>query len=148
MKCFAIVLLSITLAGCSTYTVVYDSVPQSAQVICNGRVRGITPLPLNYDLKDEVRNTGSFVGEDCYARWISGANAHYSQLIPIFSNGTRTTVNRAPGPGLQEDIYYDAQIQARKQQQQLIDAMTAPRTTNTDCWRDMFGNQHCSSTSF
>ncbi|WP_439327758.1 hypothetical protein [Lonepinella sp. BR2357] len=96
----SILSLSILSAACeSGYSVLYDSFPQSAKLICNGQDQGYTPRYLSYSTKDKVHSDGYLKTWSCYALWTSGARAKYQNYfsnvyIRQYPDGVELTAQR------------------------------------------------------
>ncbi len=77
--------LPIILSGCADpdpvyrYSVVYDSVPQSATVVCGDEQKGYTPLTLYYSARRSMASTVQVT--PCKAIWTSGVEADYVRSL-------------------------------------------------------------------
>ena len=90
-----ILLLAISfLSGCgsSGYAITYNTSPQGASVICNGKHEGYSPVKLYYEFDMEKRYGYS---EPCYTQWSSTGKKHYSTTWDLkkFPNGVIQTLD-------------------------------------------------------
>jgi hypothetical protein len=108
-KLFTILLVLFTFGCSSKYVVTYDSKPQGASLICDGKDWGHTPRKLYYD--ESVKKLTSIDVSNCSANWVSGARESYPYRLTIFpSGGTITTVERPRGDGYATDASYGLQL--------------------------------------
>lgn len=108
--------------GCaSQYAVTFDSYPQGATLICNGKNWGYTPKTLYYDKsvkKQETLNLSS-----CSANWVSGARKNYG-TIPVqqYPKGVRQTQQRPNVPGYSQDAEFALKVEQMKIQKKQSEA--------------------------
>ena len=98
------------LGGCSSrYAVTFDSNPQGASLICEGKNMGTTPKTLYF--KEHVKKQETFDISACSANWVSGAQKEYG-VIPVsqYPNGVRQTLERPRGDGYAEDASFALEI--------------------------------------
>lgn len=132
-----VVLLSfVFIYGCSNkYVVTYDSTPQGATLICNGKSWGETPKKLYYD--EIVKTNPTFNIGSCSANWVSGASQDYPSSLNIFpSGGTIINVNRPAGDGYASDAQYALQLR----QTRAIENASAPAVVNSTKTCKKFGD--------
>ena len=132
------------LCGCvSKYPITFDSYPQGATLIWNGRVLGYTPITVKVECnKNELKNKGFYLNnvifddsnneDGCYAYWISGAITNYTnEAIPIeqYPKGVVLTAMRPNIDGFQQDAEFAVKVQQLKlleqqaiTQQQILNA--------------------------
>lgn len=154
MKKIILIIFLLAIVGCvSPYQIKFDSVPQSADVICNGRNMGKTPIVLVNDSIDLKIHSGKTFPTGCYARWSSGDTQHYGDYYVFPEGGTVKTVSG----GNQSDYIYDQQYKTalenqrlEKQRQELIrEQIRAQQQLNYElsrprrCFRDFLGNYNC-----
>lgn len=83
MRLLMLSLWLIIITGCSSfdaddyYPLTYDSSPQGASVICDGAVKGYTPLKLWHKINMRDTSNSSINLGNCIAKWASGATTRY-----------------------------------------------------------------------
>lgn len=96
-----------------SYTVTYQSFPESATVVCNGVTKGMTPVVVYYPYdKENAKNGDSLTIDNCKAVWMSGAEKNYVNNIRIDTKLRHTTIGiERPKniAGLQKDMAFDQQ---------------------------------------
>jgi hypothetical protein len=101
----------IFLAACggpSGYPMTFDTDPESAVLVCDGKAYGYTPRTLYYDID---RDTDDTLKVNCYAQWNSGAVARYSNNLRVYKKGgTIQTLSRPNVPGRGSDVSFDLQV--------------------------------------
>jgi hypothetical protein len=116
MKTVLTAVLVLLLSGCASdsYNVVFDSNPQNAAVICNGRFLGYTPHTRWYPI---AKITNGFPMSECIAQWSSGTSTRYRDVsasdVAKYPTGIGRIVQREPGG----DYKTDAQSAERAHQQ-------------------------------
>jgi hypothetical protein len=99
------------LSGCSSkYPVTFDSNPQGASLVCNGKNWGYTPKTLYYN--ESVKKLNSLNISSCSANWISGFKKSYG-VVPVtqYPNGVRQILQRPNGEGYATDAQFALQVQ-------------------------------------
>lgn len=121
-----IIFLCLVSVGCaSNYPVTFDSNPQGASLVCNGRNWGYTPTTLYYD--KEVKKERYLSLQSCSANWSSGARKSYGQVqIQQFPDGVQQTLQRPDGPGFQQDAEFALKVQQLNVQKQQAQAAQQP----------------------
>lgn len=154
MKKITILGIVLMVSGCSTidealfgtesdyvskyYYVTYDSTPQGANLICDGRDRGYTPVSLSYEIFPEDREVGYLDIDVCRLIWSSGAT-----VGPKGSDTDRVDLNRFPkglrftrarpndgdAEGLEKDFAFALKVKEfkAKKEQMYIDMMERDR---------------------
>lgn len=124
-------ILFVTSACSSKYAVTFDSNPQGAQLVCNGKNWGYTPQTLYYDKEVKERTTLSLGA--CSANWISGAHKSYG-TVPLaqYPDGVRQTLQRPSGTGYSQDAEFALKFQQMRQQQRQAQA-----AANAESWRQL-----------
>lgn len=121
------------LSGCSSkYPVTFDSIPQGASLVCDGRNWGYTPITLYLD-REKLKGMNS-IPVNCSANWISGATSNYPASIPLdrFPNGVRATAQRPNVPGYEKDAQFALQVQNMRYQRR--QAAAAEEANNQRAW--------------
>ena len=154
MKKIILIIFLLVIVGCaSPYQIKFDSVPQSADVICNGQNMGKTPIVLVVPSIDIKKDSGKTFATGCHARWPSGDTQPYGDYYVFPKGGTVKTVSG----GNQSDYIYDQQYKTalenqrlEKQRQELIrEQIRAQQQLNYElsrprhCFRDFLGNYSC-----
>ena len=118
----SLVLLSspIFLAGCGSYGINYNTVPQGASLICEGQHKGYTPTTLKYDVDSDSKKQGYFSTRPCYAKWASGVQKDYGNMWDLeeFPDGVMQTLKRPDGGDYSQDAEFALKVQRMRQQQQ------------------------------
>lgn len=152
----SVIIVTLYCSGCSSkYHLKIDSVPQSAKIICNGKVYALTPVDL-YLPEEVIERHKTSSGEldigQCDIVWASGATTKTPRFYPVYDSGSTVFTAQRPNdhPNAELDYQIDfrnKQIELQNQQlliqQQQLYEMSKPRYTN--CWSDFLGNVHCSS---
>lgn len=109
-------LLFLTTVGCSNkYAVQFDTQPQGASLVCNGKNWGYTPIILYYN--EEVKEQANLDLSDCSANWLSGAKMTYGTIsIKEYPNGVTQTAQRPNVDGYEKDAQFALQVQRMKYQ--------------------------------
>ena len=78
--------------GSSGYAITYNTLPQGASVICNGKHEGYSPVKLYYEFDMEKRYGYS---EPCYTQWSNTGKKQYSTTWDLkkFPNGVIQTLD-------------------------------------------------------
>lgn len=100
------------LSGCSSkYPVTFDSTPQGASLVCDGKNWGYTPKTLYID-KEKLQGISS-LPVNCSANWVSGVSKNYPTNIPLdrFPNGASAVAQRPSGDGYATDAQFALQVQ-------------------------------------
>lgn len=101
----------------------FDTDPESAVLVCDGKAYGYTPVTLYYDIDRETDDT---LKVNCYAQWNSGAAARYSNNLRVYKKGgTIQTLSRPNVPGRGSDVSFDLQM---KQLQATREATAAAKS--------------------
>lgn len=152
------------LSGCasSQYAILFDSNPQGAVLVCDGKNRGYTPETL-YIPKENIKGQAELNLSGCTATWASGAQNRYG-TVPLnqYQDSVRITAPRPNAPGLEQDMNFALKVQQFKYQQ-AQDAAAAnaqawkdlnqaikdatPKSTYTNCY-GTYGGVNCTSTSY
>lgn len=123
------------LTGCAIaprYTVEYDSVPQSALLVCDGRQLGYTPIRLSVRLPNPEEASKVSAGSSapggrtsqnvlelssCEAVWSSGARAKYPSRVDMAAHpgGIRFGVERKEDAGVNDDIKFDLEVKKERE---------------------------------
>lgn|SRR5690554_325008 len=170
-KLYMAAVVVIFLSGCasSQYAIQFDSNPQGAMLVCDGKNWGYTPETL-YLPKKVIKDQSELDMSGCTATWVSGAKSRYG-TIPLnqYPDGVRITAPRPDAPNLEEDMSFALKVQQFKYQQ-ARDAAAAnakawadlnqslkdtaesirkntPTSTYTNCY-NTFGGVSCNSTSY
>ena len=112
--------------GCvsSKYVATFDSTPQSATLICDGKNLGYTPKTLYLD--KEVKQLYLLDLSGCSANWVSGARLNYeSVILNEFPNGFDQVLSRPRGDGYAQDAEFEVRVKSMQAQQ--IQAIAASR---------------------
>ena len=121
-----LVLLSVPifLAGCGSYGITYNTVPQGASLICKGQHEGYTPTTLNYDVDSDSKKRGYFSTIPCKARWVSGIQKDYDNFWDLeeFPDGVMRTLQRPDGDGYSQDAEFALKVQGMKYQRESASA--------------------------
>jgi|GEM_PF-1415353 hypothetical protein len=134
-----LVLLSVPifLAGCGSYGITYNTVPQGASLICKGQHEGYTPTTLNYDVDSDSKKRGYFSTAPCKARWVSGAQKDYGNFWDLeeFPDGVMQTLQRPNDENYSQDAEFALKVQGVRYQQQAAknsaDAANAARSAES-----------------
>lgn len=156
--------VAIFLSGCasSQYAVQFDSNPQGAMLVCNGKNWGYTPETL-YLPKKGLKGQSELNLSDCTATWISGAQNRYG-TVPLnqYPDSVRISAPRPAAPNLEQDMNFALKVQQFKYQQARDQAAAnaeawkdlnqaikdaTPKSTYTNCY-NTFGGVNCNSTSY
>jgi len=116
------VIIILGLGGCSSkYAVTFDSNPQGASLICNGKNWGYTPMTLYYD--KSVKQSPSLNLGSCSANWVSGARQNYG-VVPVaqYPDGVRQTLPRPNIEGYPLDAEFALKVQNMKYQKRQAEA--------------------------
>lgn len=108
--------------GCaSQYAVTFDSYPQGATLVCDGRNWGYTPITLYYDKSVKKQETLDL--SNCSANWVSGVSINYG-TVPVqqYLEGVRQTQHRPNVPGFQQDAEFALQVQQMELQKRQAEA--------------------------
>ncbi|MDT8370730.1 MAG: hypothetical protein RQ783_01915 [Gammaproteobacteria bacterium] len=163
-KLYIAIVTMIFLSGCASnqYAVEFDSTPQGAVLVCDGKNWGYTPETL-YLPKEKIQGQSELNLSGCTATWVSGAQNRYG-TVPLnqYPDGVRITAPRPDAPNLEQDMNFALKVQQFKYQQardqaeanaqawkdlnQAIKDAT-PKSTYTNCY-DTFGGVNCTSTSY
>jgi hypothetical protein len=111
IKLFVLLFGLIFLTGCSSskYTVLFDTVPQGASLVCNGKNYGYTPTRLYYD--ESVKSQSYLDVSSCEAIWVSGVRQRYPSSLTIFPQGsTEITLPRPNAPGYAQDAEFPIKL--------------------------------------
>lgn len=113
---------ALILSGCSSkYVVTYDSNPQGASLVCNGKNWGYTPKKLYYD--ESIKKQSTLNVSNCSANWISGARQNYPSNLKVFpEGGTIITVQRPNIAGYEKDAQFALQVQQMQYQRRQTEA--------------------------
>jgi hypothetical protein len=163
------VLLSLSillLSGCSStgYKITYNTVPEAASVICNGKNEGYSPVTLNYSPDENTKNSGVMKTVPCTAIWSSGARKDFGNIWDLnkFPNGVMQTLQRPDVDGYSQDAEFALRVQQMKQQKSAADSAAfqrsldslnrqirdmTPKTTFTNC-NGTYGGVNCTSTTY
>lgn len=170
-KLYIIIVTMIFLSGCasSPYEVQFDSNPQGAVLVCDGKNWGYTPETL-YLSKKSIQGKSELNLSGCTATWVSGAQERYSTVVPLnkYPDGVKITAHRPNAPNLKQDMDFALKVQQFKYQQAKDQAAAAaaaaaasaktlkditqaikdstPKSTYTSCYKT-FGGMNCTSTS-
>tara|TARA_B100000686_G_scaffold4311_1_gene4344 strand:- start:73 stop:564 length:492 start_codon:yes stop_codon:yes gene_type:complete len=109
--------------GCSNkYRLTFNTNPQGATLICDGKNWGYTPVQLY--LPEEVRQKSYIDGNPCVAHWASGAKASYHSQVAIYPSAAGTILNldRPPGPGYEIDAEFNLKLQQMQYQKRSLEA--------------------------
>lgn len=136
----------LVLSGCASnkYAVTFDSTPQAATLICNGKSWGYTPKTLYYD--EKVKQQYSLDLSGCSANWVSGARLNYGSVsINEFPNGVRQTLPRPRGEGYAQDAEFEVSVKSMQAQQRQANAAarqaSAAEKANRNKTYQNFGSQ-------
>ena len=113
-KTLAIVCTLLMLSACSSskYSVLFDSIPQGASLVCEGKNYGYTPQRLYYD--ESVKNQSYMNVSSCEAIWSSGARESYPSRLTVFPEGsTQITLPRPNVPGYAQDAEFPIKLRQR-----------------------------------
>lgn len=163
-KLYMAAVVVIFLSGCasSQYAIQFDSNPQGAMLVCDGKNWGYTPETL-YLPKKVIKDQSELDMSGCTATWVSGAKSRYG-TIPLnqYPDGVRITAPRPDAPNLEQDMNFALKVQQFKYQQ-AQDAAAAnaqawkdlnqaikdatPKSTYTNCY-GTYGGVSCTSTSY
>jgi len=125
-------------SGSRQYRVTFDSTPQGASLICNGKNWGYTPITLYYD--EKVKTQPSLNVSNCSANWSSGARQNYPSNLTIYpQGGTNIALPRPNVAGYAQDANFALQVQSMKAQQKQADA--AQRQASTAAWQAIEANR-------
>jgi len=141
MKFFKLTLIILSifvLSGCaSKYQVTFDSNPQGAALICDGKNWGYTPVNLYYDAK--VKNSNTLDVSNCSANWISGYKKYYPSKMRIYqSGGTVIAVSRPVDSDYEKDAQFALQVQQAKYQKRQAEAAEANAKANQQAADDAY----------
>ena|SRR5690606_26414870 len=170
-KFHIVMVVVIFLSGCanSQYAIQFDSSPQGAALVCDGKNWGYTPETL-YIPKKNIKGETELNLSGCTATWVSGAQNRYG-TVPLtqYPDSVRITAPRPDAPNLEQDMNFALKVQQFKYQQ-AQDAAAAkakawadlneslkdtaesirkntPTSTYTNCY-NTFGGVSCNSTSY
>lgn len=125
----------IILSGCSSnqYAVTYATDPSGAQLYCNGKAYGYTPVTLYYTLSKENKEKGTLNTAPCGVRWASGATAQANNRFNLnqFPKGVQTTMSRPNVGGYAVDAEFALKVQQFKHQQAQDAAAAQQRTMDS-----------------
>lgn len=108
-------------SGSRQYRVTFDSTPQGASLICNGKNWGYTPITLYYD--EKVKTQPSLNVSNCSANWSSGARQNYPSNLTIYpQGGTNIALPRPNVPGYSQDAEFALRVQNMKAQKNQAEA--------------------------
>ncbi|SEI42845.1 hypothetical protein [Nitrosomonas eutropha] len=165
MNKFHIVMVAVIfLSGCASnqYAIQFDSNPQGAMLVCDGKNWGYTPTTL-YLPKEKTKDQSELNLSGCTATWVSGAKNRYG-TVPLnqYPDSVRITAPRPNAPNLEADMNFALKVQQFKYQQ-AQDAAAAnaqawkdlnhaikdatPKSTYTNCY-GTYGGVNCTSTSY
>jgi len=139
LKAVGLVLVSaFCLAGCAPpmVRVTYQSVPEGAAVIENGRVLGVTPMEITYTPTREFYAGECVTLQPIQARWASGATADWSGSL-CARNGYRQsyTFMRPEGvAGGEVDAQVGAGNQLARATQQAAQAQAEADISEDNLW--------------
>lgn len=143
-------LLVLIINGCSSkYVVTFDSAPQGASLVCNGKNWGNTPLQLYYD--ESVKTQSTINVGDCSANWVSGARESYPSYLTVYpSGGTIVKVERPRGDGYATDANYALQLRQTEATERAASAQNYNQNTNKACKKfgDLSGRVYYFDTAF
>lgn len=163
-KFHIVMVVVIFLSGCasSQYAIQFDSSPQGAALVCDGKNWGYTPETL-YIPKKNIKGQAELNLSGCTATWVSGAQNRYG-TVPLtqYPDSVRITAPRPNAPNLEQDMNFALKVQQFKYQQ-AQDAAAAnaqawkdlnqairdatPKSTYTNCY-GIYGGVNCTSTSY
>jgi hypothetical protein len=126
---------ALILTGCSSkYGVHFDSNPQGASLVCNGKSWGYTPMWLYYD--EKVKSYKTLDASSCSANWISGARKNYPSNLTIYpSGGTTVTLQRPNVEGYEKDAQFALQVQNMEYQKR--QAQAAEDAASSAAWQNI-----------
>jgi len=115
--------ISALLSGCASnqYVVTFDTNPQGATLVCNGKNFGYTPVKLYYDKKNITSSTMNV--SNCKATWVSGASQSYPYNLNVYeSGGTLITLPRPNVAGYSQDAEFALKVKNMKANEQAASA--------------------------
>jgi hypothetical protein len=102
----------VILSGCSNkYPVTFDSTPQGALLVCDGKNWGYTPQTLYID-REQLKGKSS-LPVNCSANWVSGVIKNYPTSIPLdkYPNGASANAQRPIGDNYATDAQFALGVQ-------------------------------------
>jgi hypothetical protein len=129
------VALSVEASAADTHKILLDihATPEGAQVLTGeepGRLMGVTPLALSYEIPDDCGQT-----QAVRVRWASGAETHVAgvRLCTAIGKHQTVTLSRpADAPNLELDLQVAYQQAMLAQQQAMLAQMAAIRRAAED----------------
>lgn len=126
---------SVLLSGCASnqYAVTFDTNPQGATLVCDGKNYGYTPVKLYYDKKNITSSTMNV--SNCKATWVSGASQSYPYNLAVYkSGGTLITLPRPNVAGYSQDAEFALKVKNMKANQQA--AAAAQQSANSTTYQN------------
>ena len=111
-----LITMLLLLGACSSnhYVVTFDSYPQAATVICNGKNWGYTPISLYYD--ESLKEHTFLNASSCSANWASGAKTNYPADVKVFPDGASlVSVSRPDSEGYSVDTEFASKIKKQRE---------------------------------
>lgn len=128
-------LLMTFLCGCaSKLLVTYNSDPPCASIYEGGRLIGMAPVILSYDVTDENKKVGVMNLSPVTARWVSGAQCDTGSIkadINRYGNKQSLTLVRPAGaPNVQADADYAVGMQGNALTREQMDRAQTTEALN------------------
>jgi len=126
--------VSALLSGCASnqYAVTFDTNPQGATLVCNGKNFGYTPVKLYYDKKNITSSTMNV--SNCKATWVSGTSQSYPYNLNVYETGGTSIILPRPNvAGYSQDAEFALKVKNMKANQQ---SAAAQQSSNNSSYQN------------
>ena len=123
------------------YPVIFDSYPQGAALICNGKELGYTPKILYYENDFEGKEVINL--SNCSANWVSGARKDYGIVdIKQSPEGAKQVLQRPDFPGYKKDAKFAFKERIKRSMKQQSKSAYQQEKRSEQCFTS-YGDRLC-----